>query len=163
MADIDILFYSDTNAQHQITPDDDGYNIGDQTLAEIITLTNFVNNGNGRGTLDVNVDASGITQSELSMLRRIYIRLRVNQNRHPIVDHLFRFNDGYWSRWSGQAIQQVVAVGADWTRYWLSDGTPKIVELEWNEENTDADLEWAWESNWIHGRTARCAEPSKIV
>ena len=43
---------------------------------------------------------------------------------------------------------------ADWTRYWLTDGTGELVELEWNEENTDTELEWWWESNWISGRSA---------
>ena len=51
-----------------------------------------------------------------------------------ITDYLFRYEDGYWSRWSGTDIRQVVAVGADWTRYWLTDGTGELVELEWNEE-----------------------------
>ena len=71
-----------------------------------------------------------------------------------ITDYLFRYEDGYWSRWSGTDIRQVVAVGADWTRYWLTDGTGELVELEWNEENTDTELEWWWESNWISGRSA---------
>ena len=71
-----------------------------------------------------------------------------------ITDYLFRYEDGYWSRWSGTDIKQVVAVGADWTRYWLTDGTGELVELEWNEENTDTELEWWWESNWISGRSA---------
>ena len=160
--DIDILFYSDANAQHQITSDDDNYNIGDQTLAEIITLTNFVDNDNGRGTFDINIDASGITQNELSMLRRVYIRLRVNQNRHPIVDHLFRYEDGYWTRWTDAEIKQVATAGIDWTRYWLTDGTGELVELEWNEENDDTELEWWWQSNWISGRAAGVQNQSKL-
>ena len=71
-----------------------------------------------------------------------------------VTDYLFRFEDGYWSRWSDAGIRQVAAVGDDWTRYWLTDGTGQLVELEWNEENTDSELEWWWESNWISGRSA---------
>lgn len=75
-------------------------------------------------------------------------------NGGDITDYLFRFNDGHWIRWSGQEVQQVAVVGEDWSQYWIVNGGSELIELEWNEGNTDADLEWWWESNWIHGRAA---------
>ena len=75
-------------------------------------------------------------------------------NGGDVTDYLFRYEDGYWSRWAETDIEQVVSVGDDWTRYWLTDGEGELIELEWNEKNTDAILDWWWESNWITGRQA---------
>ena len=79
IGDIEILFYSDSAGTTGIDADDDDYDIGDETLADIITITNFVDDGDGTGCVDIEVDPSGITESELSALRNIYVRLRVNQ------------------------------------------------------------------------------------
>ena len=77
--DIDILFFSDTAGTVTIATNADTYDIGDQTLADIITLTNFVDNNDGTGSVDVSVNPSGITSAELNALRNVYIRLRVSQ------------------------------------------------------------------------------------
>ena len=77
--DIEILFFSNAAGTSVIDTGDGAYNIGDQTLAQIITLTNFVDDGDGTGSVDVQVDPSGITSAELTALRNVYIRLRVSQ------------------------------------------------------------------------------------
>ena len=83
-------------------------------------------------------------------------------NGGEIDDHLFRRDKGYWTRWDKQSLIQAASGGADWTRYWIAgDGEPRIKELEWNELNDDADLEWSWESNWISGRIGGIQNYSK--
>ena len=77
--DISILYFSDSAGNNAINSGDSDYSIGDQTLAQIITLTNFVDNGDGTGSVDVQVNPSGIDSSELTALRNVYIRLRVSQ------------------------------------------------------------------------------------
>ena len=77
--DIEILFYSDDSGTNQITSDDDNFNIGDQTLDEIITLDNFINNDDGTGSVDVTIDPGGITAMELMANRSVYFSLRVCQ------------------------------------------------------------------------------------
>ena len=79
-----------------------------------------------------------------------------------ITDYLFRYEDGYWSRWAETDIKQVVSVGADWTRYWLTSGAGELIELEWNEENTDTELPFHWESNYITGRRAGVQNEMKL-
>ena len=79
IGDILILFFSDTAGATTIAADAADYDIGDQTLADIITLGNFVDNADGTGSVDVSVNPSGITSSELTALRTVYIRLRVSQ------------------------------------------------------------------------------------
>lgn len=75
---IDLTFYTNIAATTEIVSTDDMYRIGDQTLAEIVTLENFIDTGD-TGSVDIRVDPSGITASELTMLRRIYMRLSVTQ------------------------------------------------------------------------------------
>lgn len=53
--------------------------VGDQTLADIITVENFTDNGNGTGTVDIKADPSGITTSELTSTTNYSIKLRVSQ------------------------------------------------------------------------------------
>ena len=79
VGDIDILFFSDSAGSTEIGTEDLLYDIGDQTLADIITLTNFVDDGDGTGSVDLQVDPSGIDASELTALRNVYVRLRVSQ------------------------------------------------------------------------------------
>ena len=78
--DITIAFFSDAEALNVITESDDDYNIGDETLAEIITLTNFIDNGDGTGTVNILIDPSDIDATELMADRSVYITLNVNQN-----------------------------------------------------------------------------------
>lgn len=77
--DIEVLFFSDSAGTTAIATDSADYDIGDQTLAQIITVTNLVNNGDGTGTVDIRVDPSGIIATELTALRNVYVRLRVSQ------------------------------------------------------------------------------------
>ena len=79
IGDIEILFFSNSAGTTEIGTEDNAYDIGDQTLAQIITLTNFIDDGDGTGSVDVQVDPSGIDASELTVLRNVYIRLRVSQ------------------------------------------------------------------------------------
>lgn len=77
--DIEILFYSDDSRTNQIASDDANFNIGDQTLDEIITLDNFIDNNDGTGSVDVTIDPGGITAMELMANRSVYFSLRVCQ------------------------------------------------------------------------------------
>ena len=79
IGDIEILFFSDSAGSTEIGTEDDDYDIGDQTLAQIITLANFVDDGDGTGSVDLRVDPSGIDSGELTALRNVYVRLRVSQ------------------------------------------------------------------------------------
>ena len=76
--DIEILFYSDIGESDEIVSTDLRYSVGDQTLAEIFTLENFLDD-NGSGTVDIRVDASGISASELNVSRRYFLALQVIQ------------------------------------------------------------------------------------
>lgn len=77
--DISILYFSDSAGNNAINSADSDWNIGNQTIAQIITLTNFVDNSDSTGSVDVQVNPSGIDSSELTALRNVYIRLRVSQ------------------------------------------------------------------------------------
>lgn len=77
--DITIQFYADSAKSTEITDLDDAFRIGDETLAEIVTLENFVDGGDGTGSVDVRVDPSGITAQELDLVRQIYFDLAVTQ------------------------------------------------------------------------------------
>ena len=79
LSDISILFFSDSAGTTAIATTDDEYDIGDQTLADIITLGSFVDNADGTGSVTVSVDPSGISTTELTALRNVYIKLRVSQ------------------------------------------------------------------------------------
>ena len=76
--DITIHFYSDSAGNTAITSGT-LYNIGDQDLTEIITLENFIDAGDGTGSVDIRVNPAGITASELSAVRNLWIRLSVSQ------------------------------------------------------------------------------------
>ena len=77
--DIRIQFYADSAKSIEITDLDNAFSIGDETLAEIVRLENFVDSGDGTGSVDVRVDPSGITAQELDMVRHIYFDLAVMQ------------------------------------------------------------------------------------
>ena len=79
IGNISILFFSDSAGTTTIATTDDAYDIGDQTLADIITLGSFVDNADGTGSVTVSVDPSGISTTELTALRNVYIKLRVSQ------------------------------------------------------------------------------------
>ena len=79
IGDIDINYYSDSGGSTVIATSDAAYDIGDQTLADIITLVDFVDDSDGTGSVDVQVDPSGITNTELTALKDVYIRLSVSQ------------------------------------------------------------------------------------
>ena len=79
ISDITVLYFSDTAGTTAITSGDTAYDIGDQTLADIITVTNFTGAGSMQGTVDVQVDPGGIDSSELTALLNIYVRLSVSQ------------------------------------------------------------------------------------
>ena len=79
VGDISVLFYSDSAGATEIADGATLYSIGDEDLDDIITLTNFTDAGDGTGTVDIQVDPSGITSSELTALRNVYVRLRVSQ------------------------------------------------------------------------------------
>ena len=77
--DFTLKFYSDAAGNTEITSGDAAYNIGDQTLAQIFTLANFVDNGDGTGSVDIQMDPSGITAAELTAMRTIYLQLEISQ------------------------------------------------------------------------------------
>ena len=79
VGNIDINYYSDSAGTTDIPTNDAAYDIGDQTLADIITLASFVDDADGTGSVDVQVDPSGITSAELTALKNVYIRLSVSQ------------------------------------------------------------------------------------
>lgn len=79
LSDIDLVFYSDAGRTSRITSSSDNYYIGDEMLDEIITLENFVDNGDNTGSVDIRVDPSDITAEELMANRNIYIALQVDQ------------------------------------------------------------------------------------
>ena len=66
-------------ATTEITSGDAAYSIGDQTLAQIFTLANFVDNGDGTGSVDIQMDPSGITAAELTAMRTVYLQLEISQ------------------------------------------------------------------------------------
>ena len=59
------------------------WSIGDQNLGELITVTSFVDNGDGTGSLTIEVDPSGITSAELSTQRDIYVVVEITQPDVP--------------------------------------------------------------------------------
>ena len=66
-----------------------------------------------------------------------------------ITDHMFLFDDRHWVRWSGEQVRQLAVIG---DQYYAATG-PILQRIEWGEgDNTDPDLSWAWESNFIHGQ-----------
>ena len=75
--DINIGFYRDREATDKIQTTDDDYMIGDESLAEIITLENFVDELGGSGTVDVKLNPSGITVQELMTDYEFYFQLYV--------------------------------------------------------------------------------------
>ena len=77
--DIVLKFFSDEELTTEIESGDDDFMIGDEGLDEIITLENFVDNGDTTGSVDVMVDPSGITAMELMAERQVYFALSVNQ------------------------------------------------------------------------------------
>lgn len=79
IGDISILFFQDSAGTNRINSGDANYTIGDQTLADIITLGNFVDNGDDTGSVDLEVDPSGIEPSELDAMRNVYVVLEVDQ------------------------------------------------------------------------------------
>ena len=79
IGNISILFFSDSAGTTTIATDATAFSIGDQDLDDIITLANFVDDGDGTGSVDVEVDPSGISDSELTALKNVYIKLRASQ------------------------------------------------------------------------------------
>ena len=77
--DITIMFFGDFDLTDPIGTGDERYSIGDETLAEIITLENFVDNDDNTGTVDIRVDPSGITAEELMTSKSVYVTLQVTQ------------------------------------------------------------------------------------
>ena len=77
--DISIVFFNDVEQEDEIVSNDPRFSIGDERLDEIITLENFVDNGDGTGGITVRIDPSDITATELMTQRELYIALRVNQ------------------------------------------------------------------------------------
>ena len=73
---IEILFFSDEAKTLSIEDGDSEFSIGDEDLDDIITLENFVDNGDDTGSVDVRVDPSGITAMELMTERNVYFVLR---------------------------------------------------------------------------------------
>ena len=86
LSNISAFYYSDSAGTDSILATDSDYSIGDETLETIISLENFVDNGDGTGSVDIEVDPSGITESELSMARDVYVRLGVNQPPSRLSD-----------------------------------------------------------------------------
>ena len=86
VSDFDFWFYNDSAGTLVLSfgtlpfmADDPNFEIGDQTLAEIVTLANFVDEGDGTGTIDVEVDPSGITDAEIEGDFDIYVRATAYQ------------------------------------------------------------------------------------
>ena len=79
IGNISILFFSDSAGTTAISSGDTAFSIGDQDLDDIITLTSFVDNADDTGSVNVSVNPSGITDTELTALLNIYIKLRVSQ------------------------------------------------------------------------------------
>ena len=85
LGDIVLLFYRDAAATDRIDPDSFiirdllDNRIGDQTLQEIITLTGFVDNGDGTGSVDLQADPSGLDEDELFAMHFVYVVLEVDQ------------------------------------------------------------------------------------
>ena len=77
--DISLLFYADKARADDISSGDSRFSIGDETLAEIITLEDFVDNSDGTGSVTVRIDPRDITASELMADRKVYVVLRVSQ------------------------------------------------------------------------------------
>ena len=75
--DINIGYYRDREATDRIQTTDEDFMIGDESLAEIITLSNFVDDLDGSGTVDVTLDPSGITLEELMTEYEVYFVLYV--------------------------------------------------------------------------------------
>lgn len=86
ISDITAFYYSDSAGTNAIQATDSDYSIGDETLETIIQLENFVDNGDGTGSVDIEVDPSGITGTELSAARNVYVRLGVNQPPSRLSD-----------------------------------------------------------------------------
>ena len=85
-SDFDFWFYNDSAGTSVLSfgtlpfmADDPNFEIGDQTLAEIVTLANFVDEGDGTGSIDVAVDPSGITDAEIDADFDIYVRATAYQ------------------------------------------------------------------------------------
>ena len=77
--DISLLFYADKARADEISSGDSRFSIGDETLAEIVTLEDFVDNSDGTGSVTVRIDPRDITASELMADRKVYVALRVSQ------------------------------------------------------------------------------------
>ena len=77
--DISLLFYADKARADDISSGDSRFSIGDETLAEIVTLEDFVDNSDGTGSVTVRIDPRDITASELMADRKVYVALRVSQ------------------------------------------------------------------------------------
>ena len=77
--DISIVFFNDTEQQDEISTGDTRFSIGDEQLDEIITKEDFVDNGDGSGSVTIRIDPSDITATELMAQRELYIALQVNQ------------------------------------------------------------------------------------
>ena len=66
---------------------------------------------------------------------------------------LFLFEDGHWIRWTGKFIEQAVRLNRGFgTEILIANKERLLQRLNWGLENNDENLEWAWESNLIHGQ-----------
>ena len=78
-ADFTLKFYEDSAGMTEIDTNHNEYDIGDQGLADIFTLGDFVDNADGTGSIDIMMDPSGITMAELAASRTVYLQLEISQ------------------------------------------------------------------------------------
>ena len=86
LADIGLRFFSDAARLNQIQAPSDptdtstAWNIGDQTLDQIVFLDNFVDNLDNTGSVRINLNPVGVTAAEINnVAHMIYAGLYVSQ------------------------------------------------------------------------------------
>ena len=78
LASFAVAFYTDATFGTPLTTGTD-FSIGNQLLSAIVRMISFMDGGSGSGTVEIEVDPSGITVTELAASRDLYIRVQVDQ------------------------------------------------------------------------------------
>ena len=77
--DITLKFWTDATLSTEITSSDSGWTHGDHNLGEIITLTNFVDDSDGTGSVDISLNTNILDDNDVTTELNIYASVEVSQ------------------------------------------------------------------------------------
>ena len=77
--DITLKFWTDNTLGTEITSSDSGWTHGDHNLGEIVTLTNFVDDNDGTGSVDISLNTNILDDNDVTSELHIYASVEVSQ------------------------------------------------------------------------------------